>query len=188
MPTNRETFASNNGTASSARTARIVRPSRRTAREARRARTAARRFDSVRGRSVVLIDLENVIGDPWATGPAVVEAYEAVLEAAGHVPGDLVVVAANRWLCAELGTRPHTPAQILTASGPDGADLALIGWVREWDALGRCGRVVVASGDHAFAGVAAEAERRGMAVLVVRGRGAVAGVLRHLPIAGVRIG
>lgn len=158
---------------------------KRVARLARRDRRAARRFESVRGRSVILVDLENVLGDPWASGPAVAAAYEAVLIAAGHVPGDLVVVAANRWLCAELGTVAHTPCGLLPASGPDGADLALLDWVRTGDALGRCGRLVVASGDHLFSAVADEAEGRGVAVTIVRGVGGVARVLRRHPVVAV---
>jgi len=148
-------------------------------RDTRRSTQAARRSD----RALVLVDLENVVGDPWATGPEVVEAYESVLVAAGHRGGDLVVVAANRWMLAELGTRAHTSAQLLVGHGPDGADLALLDWVASWPAVfERCGRVVVASGDGIFATVAAEANLSGVAVSVVSRPASLSRRLRDLPV------
>lgn len=72
-------------------------------------------------RSLHLIDLENLLGDPWAKGPVVGETYEAALAAGGYRSGDLVFVAANRWMLGELGFVAHTPCQLLVAHGEDGA-------------------------------------------------------------------
>jgi hypothetical protein len=138
-------------------------------------------------RALHLIDLENLIGDPWATGPGVAETYERALAAAGHAPGDLVVVAANRWLLAELGFVAHTSCQMLVAHGRDGADLALLGWGNpEWIA-GRFARLVVASGDGIFGDAVARAHALGVRVDVVHGGGALSKRLRRPDTGVVRI-
>jgi hypothetical protein len=136
------------------------------------------------GRTLHLVDLENVLGDPWATGPDVAGAYEATLRAGRHQRGDLVVVAANRWLLAELGLVPHTSCQLLVASGPDGADRALLGWAEPGWIVARFDRLVVASGDGIFAELVRVVGACGRRVDVVRGRG---GVAKQLGGAAVRV-
>ena len=54
-------------------------------------------------RGLHLVDLENLIGDPWARGPCVGRALDQYLERAGFRAGDLVFVAGNPWLMVELG-------------------------------------------------------------------------------------
>lgn len=139
------------------------------------------------GRALHLVDLENLIGDPWATGPGVAETYERALVAAGHAPGDLVVLAANRWLLAELGFVAHTSCQMLVAHGPDGADLALLGWASpEWIAS-RFARLVVMSGDGIFGDLVARACALGVRVDVVYGWGARSSRLRRRDTGAVRV-
>ena len=132
------------------------------------------------GRALHLVDLENVIGDPWATGPGVAEVYETVLTTGGHRAGDIVVVAANRWLLAELGFVAHTSCQKLVAHGPDGADLALLDWADASWIVQRFERLVVASGDGIFADVVRTARGSGLEVDVVFGGGAVSNRIRAL--------
>lgn len=132
------------------------------------------------GRALHLVDLENVIGDPWATGPGVAEVYETVLTTGRHRPGDLVVVAANRWLLAELGFVAHTSCQLLVAHGPDGADLALLDWADPAWVAQRFDRLVVASGDGIFAEVVRTARDFGLSVDVVHGGGALSQKLRTM--------
>ena len=132
------------------------------------------------GRALHLVDLENVIGDPWATGPGVAEVYETVLTTGGHRAGDIVVVAANRWLLAELGFVAHTSCQKLVAHGPDGADLALLDWADASWIVQRFERLVVASGDGIFADVVRAARDAGLEVDVVFGGGAVSNRIRAL--------
>jgi hypothetical protein len=132
------------------------------------------------GRALHLVDLENVIGDPWATGPGVAEVYETVLTTGRHLLGDLVVVAANRWLLAELGFVAHTSCQKVVAHGPDGADLALLAWADAPWIVRRFDRLVVASGDGIFAAVVRGARDGGLEVDVVFGGGAVSNRIRAL--------
>ncbi len=130
------------------------------------------------GRTLHLIDLENVVGDPWATGPGVAADYEAVLVEGGHRAGDQVAVAANRWMVAELGFVPHTSCQLLVAHGPDGADRALIEWASPAWIAQRFERLVIASGDGIFTDVVRAARASGLCVEIVPGRGAVSRRLR----------
>lgn len=124
-------------------------------------------------RSLHLIDIENLLGDPWITGPAVGDTYEAALAAGEHRPGDLVYVAANRWMLAELGFVAHTPCHLFVAHGEDGADIALLAHAPpEWVAK-RFDRLVIASGDHIFATRANAVREMGVLVDVVRGIGGV---------------
>ena len=136
------------------------------------------------GRALHLVDLENVLGDPWATGPAVVDAYEAVLDAGDHRTGDIVVVAVNPWMFDSLAYAPHTSCELLVGRGHDGCDLQLLGWESpEW-IVQRFDRLAVASGDGIFAGLVDEVRDAGRAVDVVYGRG---GVSRRLQRDDVRL-
>jgi hypothetical protein len=132
------------------------------------------------GRALHLVDLENLLGNPWATGARVAEAYEAALVAGRHRPGDLVYVAANRWLLAELGFVAHTPCRLLVASGPDGADLVLLEQAQPTWVAERFDRLVIVSGDGIFASVAHAARASGLQVDVVRGASKVSRRLQGL--------
>jgi hypothetical protein len=139
------------------------------------------------GRTLHLIDIENLIGDPWATGPRVADAYEAALVEADYRPGDLVFVAANRWMLGELGFAPHTPCTLLVAHGEDGADLALLAHAApEWVAK-RFDRMVVASGDGIFAARARACADLGVQVEIVCGVGKVSKQLRPFDSASVSL-
>ena len=136
------------------------------------------------GRALHLVDLENVLGDPWATGPAVVDAYEAVLHAGDHHAGDLVVVAVNPWMFRTLAFVAHTPCELRVGRGHDGCDLELLGWGSpEW-IVARFDRLAVASGDGIFATLVDAVRDAGRAVDVVFGRG---GVSRRLQRDDVRL-
>lgn len=143
------------------------------------------------GRALHLVDLENVIGDPRASGPGVVETYEEVLVHGRHRAGDLVVVAVNPGMFRQIAFCPHTSCQLIVARGRDGADLALLGWARpEW-IVARFDRLVVASGDGIFAPVVRTTREHGLVVEVLHGRGQVSGRLRrtdvpvvHVPVDG----
>lgn len=131
------------------------------------------------GRALHLVDLENVLGDPWATGPAVVDAYEAVLHAGDHRAGDLVVVAVNPWMFPTLAFAAHTPCELRVGRGHDGCDLELLGWgAPDW-IVRRFDRLAVASGDGIFAELVDAVRAAGRAVDVVYGRGGVSRRLRR---------
>jgi hypothetical protein len=129
-------------------------------------------------RALHLVDLENVVGDPFVKGRAVADVYETVLTAGGHRTGDLVVVAANPWMLTELGFVAHTPCQLIAARGRDGADRALLGWARADWIVTRFDRLVVASGDGIFGSMVRAVRDAGVRVDVVHGGGRLSKLLR----------
>jgi len=128
-------------------------------------------------RGLHLVDLENLLADPWARGPSVGRALDQYLERAGFRGGDLVFVAGNPWLMVELGWSQLDAARRLSsqgvdchrfaARGPQGADNKLLeaaplAWVAR-----RFDRLIVGSGDGVFADRLAAARAAGLAVRVV---------------------
>src|SRR5262245_44562750 len=96
------------------------------------------------GRTLHLIDIENLLGSPFVKGSRVAAAYEDALRAGGYRQGDLVFVACNPAMWRELAFAPHTQCRMLVAHGADGADLALLAQAApEWVAK-RFDRMVVA--------------------------------------------
>lgn len=119
------------------------------------------------GRSLHLIDIENLMGGPFAGGAALKEASEAYRVAARVGGCDHVVVGANPSLAVEAGLE-WPGARLLVRGGPDGADLALEESVEEviWHAQ-RYDRVVIGSGDGRFSEVARSFKAAGIPVGVV---------------------
>lgn len=128
-------------------------------------------------RGLHLVDLENLLADPWERGPSVGRALDQYLERAGFRDGDLVFVAGNPWLMVELGwSQIDAAGRLLSdrvdchrfaARGPQGADNKLLeaaplAWVAR-----RFGRLAVGSGDGVFAKPLAAARAAGLSVRVV---------------------
>jgi hypothetical protein len=131
------------------------------------------------GRTLHLIDIENLLGSPRVTGPQVAAAYERALAAGAYREGDLVYVAANPWMWRELAFAPHTPCRMLIAHGEDGADLALLAQAApEW-VVKRFDRLVIGSGDGIFAARAEAIADLGVEVEVVCGVGHMSKKLRR---------
>ncbi len=131
-------------------------------------------------RGLHLVDLENLLADPWARGPAVGRALDEYLERASWRPGDLVFVAGNPWLMVELGWSHGADCHRFAARGPQGADTKLLEasplhWVSR-----RFDRLVVGSGDGVFADRLAAARGSGLAVHLVSRRDAFSGRLARL--------
>ncbi len=104
------------------------------------------------GRSLHLVDIENLVGEPTLWRPDRIKAtFDAYLQTAIWRPGDSLVIAANpsfmKMLAFDLVGMAHRP---LCAWGKDAADQLLLGAVPA-DVGARFGRLVVGSGDHAFA-------------------------------------
>jgi hypothetical protein len=104
------------------------------------------------GRSLHLVDIENLVGAPTSWHPDRIRAtFDAYLQTATWRPGDSLVVAANpsfmKMLAFDLVEMAHRP---LCAWGKDAADQLLLGAVPA-DVGSRFRRLVVGSGDHAFA-------------------------------------
>ena len=140
------------------------------------------------GRSLHLVDIENLMGGPQRGAHALAFASEAYLETAPVGACDHIIVAANRHLIVDAarwwpGSRP------LVGDGPNGADLALIGEASNLDwVVRRFDRIVIGSGDGIFHELAIEYRALGIEVGVVATARSLAHVLRrhasfvlHLP-------
>lgn len=136
-------------------------------------------------RSLHLVDLENLLADPWARGSQVGHALDEYLDCARFRAGDLVFVAGNPWLMVELAwwqldSADRVGCHRFAARGPQGADLKLleaapIAWVAR-----RFDRLVVGSGDGVFADRLVAARASGLAVRIVSRPDALSGRLARL--------
>ncbi len=125
------------------------------------------------GRSLHLVDIENLVGEPTSWRPDRIRAtFDAYLQTATWHPGDSLVVAANpsfmKMLAFDLVGMAHWA---LCAWGKDAADQLLLGAVPA-DVGARFGRIVVGSGDHAFAPLVASLRGR-IETLVVTAAGLI---------------
>ena len=118
-------------------------------------------------RSLHLVDLENLVGDPRATGPVVGDTFDRYLELAGWQRGDHVILASNPGIIREVGFELDVPASVHAIGGEDGADLMLLSLALPELITLRYGRLVVGSGDGIFAARASDAQQRGVKVRVV---------------------
>jgi hypothetical protein len=128
--------------------------------------------DAVGHRGLHLVDLENLLADPWARGASVGKAFDEYLECAGFRHGDLVFVAGTPWLMVELewsrlDSSDRVDCHRFAARGPQGADLKLLeasplAWVAR-----RFERLVVGSGDGVFADRLSAAHASGLSVRIV---------------------
>ena len=128
-------------------------------------------------RSLHLVDIENLVGEPTSWRPDRIRAtFDAYLQTATWRPGDSLVVAANpsfmKMLAFDLVGMAH---RSLCAWGKDAADQLLLGAVPA-DVGTRFGRLVVGSGDHAFAPLVASLRGR-IETLVVIAAGFIAAEL-----------
>jgi hypothetical protein len=150
---------------------------------------SARRPTTCRGgsgawwRTLHLVDVDNLLGDPRQATPASVAAtLAAYRQAAGVSHADLVVVATNPGLALDVGLAWPGPL-LRAARGPDGADLALLADLDDLMAAGafpcRFSRVVFGGGDHIYEPAARRLVAAGTHVVVVSRPDALARRLRQ---------
>jgi NYN domain len=141
----------------------------------RRKYTRTRRLGDIRrGRTLILVDIENLACDPRPQ----VESIRAALCRLGlGGSADQVVTACNHG--AALTVAAGWPcARHLVRSGPDGADDALLDIALNEDVARRFDRVVLATGDGAFAPAAAALAASGVTVVAVSHRHTLSARLR----------
>lgn len=132
-------------------------------------------------RKLHIIDIENIIGKADFTeadarrfkeiywGHAVaVERFDDVILASSRL------AATNSWWAFPQGI------QRLIKDGPDGAELAVLEALDVSQAAQRYDEVVLASGDHLFADLVQDFQRRGVTVQLIIGRGTPARRLLEL--------
>jgi hypothetical protein len=126
---------------------------------------APRKSRLPRGRRLVLVDIENVVGGAVASAASVHWAREQVAGLVGLEEHDHVVIGTcHRGLLTVGGS--WTDVRYVVGSGPDGADLALLE-VLEENIAERFADLVLVSGDGIFTDAVAALGGQGVKVLVV---------------------
>ena len=147
--------------------------------------TPSRRRHEVRwcrGRRIVVVDIENLVGGPCDTPDKVRWARRRLVAALRLATEDHVVVGVDVDGLLWVGTEWCGPRHVV-GRGEDGADQALLGVLAE-DVAERFDEVVVASGDGIFTDMVADLTRRGVLVTVVAHESALS---RRLRLAAARV-
>ena len=131
------------------------------------------------GRTLHLVDIENLAGGSAADAAVVAEAVERYRRTIAVTDDDHVIVGSGPTLAVTAG-RAWPGARLVLGRGVDGADRALLEATDPAFVAARFDRVVIGSGDHAFAPLVAELRRRGTAVVVTRREGTTSVELRRL--------
>ena len=137
-------------------------------------------------RTLCLVDIENLAGRP--TGPTdsdVRTIADVLYRAFSHNELHLVVACAHRNARSVWFNWPE--ARRLVRSGPDGADLCLLGVLAEENVENRFDTVVIASGDGIFAKEANRLAADGVRVVAAIGRGLMSQTLRRAVSVVVRL-
>ena len=129
-----------------------------------------------RGRTLHLVDLENLAGGSSVDLAGVDDAFDRYERVVRFRRGDHRIVACGRRLAFPAKDR-WRGALVKAAHGVDGADRALLAEAPPAFVRGHYDRVVVASGDHGFAPLVIELDRLGLDVCVVSRRAALARTL-----------
>lgn len=125
---------------------------------------------SPRIRTLHLVDLENLVGDPRAKPTEALGALADYLDLAEYQPGDSVLIVANPGMIAVVAFDTPVPCSMHAARGEDGADLALLSHVEPTRIAERFGRLAIGSGDGGFADAALAVRDCGAPVIVVSRR------------------
>ena len=111
-------------------------------------------------RSLHLLDLENLVGDPRAAEPLVRDTLTRYLRVARWREGDHVIIASNPGLMRHVVFAPPVPWNAHATRGPDGADVMLLSLAPPELVVRRYARLVIGSGDGIFAGAGARGRTR----------------------------
>jgi len=122
------------------------------------------------GRTLHLIDVENLAGGPDVSTEVAHAALDDYRRSAAMGPVDLVRVACNPWLFRKLAFDLPSGWSTGFGHGPDGADRVLLDGLHPKGVCRRFDRLVIGSGDHAFAELAAGVRALGGDVWVISRR------------------
>lgn len=120
------------------------------------------------GRTLYVVDVENMVGSCELTVPEVVGVQAHIYAAVRPESGAHTVIAASHHNATAAYFGWVGPVQRLVRSGKDGADSALLEAIADiaWIA-GHYDQVVLASGDHIFANAVAALKAAGVRVIVI---------------------
>ena len=137
---------------------------------ARRARRGGcrRGYSDRKKRTLHLVDIENLCGDGFPDHDAAVSVLSSYIEAAKLGADDFGFASANRHLTKYLAyDLPDALRWVPGGTGPDAAERALLDHTDAGFVARRYDRVVIGSGDHAFADLACDLVAAGREVVVV---------------------
>lgn len=122
-----------------------------------------------RSRRYVLIDLENLTQGGKANPEEVVGLWRAMGEQLALDLDDHVVIGTSRGIAGKYRGTIHGPnvKWVVGADAPDGADHALLAAIDLHRVARHYEELLIASGDHAFAGLARQAHAKGLKVEVI---------------------
>ena len=118
-------------------------------------------------RTLHLVDLENLLGDPRADAASALATFDAFLGVARWQPDDHVILATNPWLMTKIAFDLPVPASRHAVHGRDGADIMLLSLAATELVVKRYGRLVIGSGDGIFTNRARAVHDGGIQVDVV---------------------
>lgn len=120
------------------------------------------------GRTLYVVDVENMVGSCELTVPEVVAVQARIYAVVRPESGAHAVIAASHHNATAAYFGWAGPAQRLVRSGKDGADIVLLEAIADtaW-IVGHYGQVVIASGDHIFANAVAALKAAGVRVIVI---------------------
>jgi NYN domain len=134
-------------------------------------RASKTRRAAIGPRTLHVVDIENIAGDPLPTVFAVERIRDSYFDHVGVRAGDHVVVACNHLALLDVGVGWGLRGpRYLVRSGPDGADLELLDVLLTEHVAEHYTTVVIASGDGVFAAAATSLAARGCKVRVVSRR------------------
>lgn len=123
-------------------------------------------------RSLHLVDIENLLGDPLASPDEIERALAIYRRVAAYRTGDHVYIGCDARMVPDVH-RAWPAAHIRAGRGRDGADLALLAIADVHHIVTRYDRVIVASGDGIFAPMVSELCRCHVRVELVSRRGSL---------------
>lgn len=140
-------------------------------------------------RKAVAVDIENLAGGADVGAREFRRIWNALtVQALTIRPGDLVIVAASRYAAREAAfALKDAPVQWRWRDGKDGADDAILEFFDIDHEARRRSQLVIASGDHAFAGLARRASSLGMSTRQVVGVGTSSRELRAACVTQTRL-
>jgi len=133
---------------------------------------------SAKGRTLHLVDLENLLGDDRRAGFGQAGLSE-YLRLARWDPGDHVIVAAHPELIRQIGFAPPVPCNLHATRGHDSADEMLQALAPAERVAHRYDRLVIGSGDGIFVRLARGVRDQGVPVLIVARPGCTADRFRR---------
>lgn len=123
---------------------------------------------TIPSRTYHLVDIENLCANGLPSQSQVRDALEAYAAAAEMAPHDHGRAAMNNTALANnIHLLPSQLRWIIAGSGPDAADDALLSDCSPEHIAAHYNHVCIGTGDHRFAGLAAELRSRGVRVTVV---------------------